>query len=384
MANGGTPTSDPANWDGDVAWATPVDLAQVNGSVLTSTERTLTQQGLETGSRAIAPPALIVSTRAPIGYVAEARTRMAFNQGCRGLSPIHDADCRYFRYQLLSMADQLAAAGQGSTFVELTTEALASTQVIVPPVAAQRVIADFLDRETALIDAIIEKKRRMAVLLEERLRAKAEFAIQSSMTSAEQAPLRYLVTEIDQRLGERGAPALLSVSIHRGVVPRSEMTDKMPRAEELSHYKLCSAGDVVLNRMRAFQGGVGVAQQVGTVSPDYTVFRLGSRVEASYMHHLLRSPWFIGQMTTRLRGIGSSDQGNVRTPRINFADLGLIPVPVPPLDEQRRIGESLTRAAADMEELVARLVSQLDLIQEHRQGLVTAAVTGQLDVAEAV
>ena len=166
--NGGTPTSDPANWDGDIAWATPVDLAQVNGSVLTSTERTLTQRGLETGSRSVAPPALIVSTRAPIGYVAEARAKMAFNQGCRGLSPIDDADSRYFRYQLLSMAEQLTAAGQGSTFVELTTEALASTQVIVPPVAAQRAIADFLDRETARIDALIEKKRRMIQVFEAR------------------------------------------------------------------------------------------------------------------------------------------------------------------------------------------------------------------------
>ena len=68
----------------------------------------------------------------------------------------------------------------------------------------------------------------------------------------------------------------------------------------------------------------------GLVSPDYAVLRPSSRGFAGYLHHLLRSPWFVGQMERLLRGIGSAEQGNVRTPRVNWDDLRTV-VPSPPL-----------------------------------------------------
>ena len=61
--------------------------------------------------------------------------------------------------------------------------------------------------------------------------------------------------------------------------------------------------------MSAYQGAVGRSSEVGIVSPDYLVLRPSSQVESRYLHHLLRSQWFVGQMTSRLRGIGSSDNG---------------------------------------------------------------------------
>lgn len=131
VVNGGTPTSDPDNWDGDVRWATPIDLGRVNGRHLTSTDRTLTTEGLMTGSRSVPAGSLIVSTRAPIGYIAETTATTAFNQGCRGLVPVVELDTRYFRYQLGAITDRLTAAGQGSTFVELSSDALAATEVVV-------------------------------------------------------------------------------------------------------------------------------------------------------------------------------------------------------------------------------------------------------------
>ena len=79
---------------------------------------------------------------------------------------------------------------------------------------------------------------------------------------------------IDVRAGASAAPEdLLSVSIHLGVVPRSSMTDDLPRAEDLSGYKQVRHGDLVVNRMRAFQGAVGLAHVDGLVSPDNLVIR---------------------------------------------------------------------------------------------------------------
>jgi type I restriction enzyme, S subunit len=174
--------------------------------------------------------------------------------------------------------------------------------------------------------------------------------------------VKHLVDEIDERLGDAPAPELLSVSIHQGVVARSSMTDKLPRAEELAAYKCCRSGDIAVNRMRAFQGGLGRVPVDGIVSPDYTVLRPHRDTDTSFLHHLFRSTWFVGEMTARLRGIGNADQGNVRTPRINFTELGGIRVPTPPLDEQTRLATELDRSAAQLEALHSVTTASASLV----------------------
>lgn len=171
IVNGGTPTSDTRNWDGDVAWATPIDLSQTNGKRIESTMRTLSRQGLLSGSRSVPAGSLILSTRAPIGYVSETTTDMAFNQGCRGLVPVIDLDIRYFRYQMIASTQHLDALGNGSTFTELSGDSLASFKIFAPPLPEQRAIADRLDAETARIDTLVSKLQRQLELLTERRQA---------------------------------------------------------------------------------------------------------------------------------------------------------------------------------------------------------------------
>ncbi len=85
-------------------------------------------------------------------------------------------------------------------------------------------------------------------------------------------PLRYCLRSHDERSGDDGLP-LLAVTLSAGVVRRDDLTADEPRAEDLSSYKRCRAGDLVVNRMRAFQGALGVAPCEGLVSPDYLVLR---------------------------------------------------------------------------------------------------------------
>lgn len=162
VVSGGTPTADSSNWGGEVPWATPVDLGRHDGRTVRATERTLTDRGLETGSSLVPERSIILSTRAPIGYVCVNEVAMAFNQGCRGLIPRTNASPEYLRYALLHLRPHLQAAGTGSTFMELSTGSLASMSV---PVVGDRVQQDavvaFLDRETAKIDALIAKQREL-------------------------------------------------------------------------------------------------------------------------------------------------------------------------------------------------------------------------------
>ena len=192
--------------------------------------------------------------------------------------------------------------------------------------------------------------------------------------------IKYQYRVIDQRAGQN-QPPLMAVSIHHGVVRRDTLTDDLPRAEDLSNYKMCEPGDIVLNRMRAFQGAIGISPQRGLVSPDYIVLRPDPDVDSRYLHHLFRSTWFVGEMVSRLRGIGNTENGAVRTPRINPEDFGNIPVVFPPIDEQRRIADFLDAETARIDRLQYAHDRQLAVLAELALSRVSAVVPSKSEVA---
>ena len=294
---------------------------------------------------------------------------------------------RFLKYCLLaeSTRQYLDSRVQSVTrsHQRIRPEILMKLPISAPDLPQQQAIADYLDSETARIDALISKKPQLIRLLEERKTLLAEEAIGILRESEPLVPLKYLVCESDRRYGSGPEPTMLSVSIHRGVTPRDAFFDKESRADNLSSYKKCELGDIVINRMRAFQGGVGVVGHMGVVSPDYTVLQVGSRVSPDYLHYVMRSSWFVSEMTRRLRGIGATDQVQVRTPRINFADLGLIRVPVPPREKQDELFFDLANQEAHLTQAVDLQTRQIGLLAERRQALITAIVTGEMSVPSA-
>ena len=296
------------------------------------------------------------------------------------------ADTRYLNYYLSSRQhlDAVAAIARGGTRERISRDQLGYVPVPIPAMSTQRTIADYLDCETARIDALIEKKRRMVELLEERRGSARETLVAEGWRAGEVLRLGYLLSEIDDRLGPAPPPPLLSVSIHHGVIPFAQANpEREPRADDLEHYKRCRRGDIVLNRMRAFQGGIGRAMEDGIVSPDYAVLRPTVRGFAGYLNHLLRSPWFVGEMEALLRGIGGVDQGNVRTPRVNWDDLRTVVVPSPPPDTQVALAERLDLELTKTSKTQQVVERQVALLQERRQALISAAVTGEFDITAA-
>ena len=288
-------------------------------------------------------------------------------------------DPRYLSWWVTAdtFVEEVVARSVGVSYPAINASELGQLPVRLPALAEQRAIADYLDAETARIDTLISKKRRLIDLLTERRTTAAEDALAVLRESETSIPLKYLVHESNIRCGTAQESGLLSVSIHHGVVPKSLESSNQTASEDLTTYKLCHPGDIVVNRMRAFQGGLGVSSQRGIVSPDYTVLRVGSRASPRYLHFLMRSSWFVSEMTRRLRGIGATDQGQVRTPRINFADMGLIEVPVPSRDKQDELATDLTRQEAQLTQLVDLQQTQVALLAESRQALITSAVTGE-------
>lgn len=187
--------------------------------------------------------------------------------------------------------------------------------------------------------------------------------------------LKTFCTERDVRAGSCTLP-LLSVSIHKGVVPRSSVTDDLSRAEDLSNYKICERRDLVLNRMRAFQGAVGLAPMRGLVSPDYSVISVDTSAIPEYVSYLVRSAKFVAMMIERIRGIGSTELGSVRTPRINVEDLMDLSVELPGLAEQRRIADFLDDQVARIDSIIAVRGAQRALIDQSKLDLASATLIG--------
>ena len=290
---------------------------------------------------------------------------------------------RFLKYLLESRYAKITfkLAAPGVTRVGLSRNTIRYFRVPTPPPDEATAIADYLDRETAQIDAFIAKSEHLITLLAERRAAVAEQAFAQHVGIGRR--LKPYLPEVDVRAGAEWTDLpLLSVSIAWGVRRRDEVTDDEPAAEDLSNYKVADRGDLVLNRMRAFQGALGVAPERGMVSPDYAVLRTIDGVDPVWVASVMKTDKFVGEMTQRLKGIGSTESGAVRTPRINVSDLGAILLDVPVKEEQRMSVANVVARTSRISGAIVATERSIALARERRVALISAAVTGQLRVPE--
>ncbi len=154
--NGGTPSTNiPEYWDGGIQWITPKDMGKSKDMYVSHCERTISQEGVEHSSTKVLPErSVIVSSRAPIGYVAINEVPMATNQGCKGFVLGKEIYPEFLYYFLLSSTDLLNKLGTGATFKEVSGKKLAGIELPFPSLPEQQRIVDILDREFAKIDTL--------------------------------------------------------------------------------------------------------------------------------------------------------------------------------------------------------------------------------------
>lgn len=382
LGTGHTPSrSVEAYWDPaecTIPWLTLADVWQLRDgsvSVVHETKEKISPLGLANSAAVRHPAGTVAFSRtASVGFSCILGVDMATSQDFVTWTCGPKLDPRYLLWVLRGERDDILRRTQGSTHKTIYMPDIEQLTIPLPSFDEQRRIVEYLDAETAQIDAVVQRKRTVSELLMELRASVVEEELREALVSASRVRFGYRAHEVDERAGARTELPLLSVSIHHGVVPRSTLTDKEPRAEELDAYKRCAPGDLALNRLRAFQGGVGVVPLEGLVSPDYTVLRPSARADSLFLHYLMRSKWFVGEMTSRLRGIGDPGQGNVRTPRVNWSDLRLIEIPDLSLDDQRSLAGSISARMALLSDATGRLERQLALLHEHRHSLISDAV----------
>ena len=161
---GGTPdTKDASFWEpAEHCWTTPKDLSGISAPVLLKTERRLSAKGIAKISSGLLPVGtLLMSSRAPIGYLAIVQTPMAINQGYIAMPPGSTLPPLYMLYWCRQNMDTIKSHANGSTFMEISKKAFRPLPALVPPA---EVLAQFVAVIGALFDRLVENEKQAQTL----------------------------------------------------------------------------------------------------------------------------------------------------------------------------------------------------------------------------
>lgn len=275
----------------------------------------------------------------------------------------------------------------------------ASIPIIVPDLTTQRQIADFLDRETARIDLLIEKKQRMVEMMSSKRQTLISSAITGVSSPLERNNHKHewfsdlpttwrlaRVKDVTFRISD--GPHISPDYVDEGVPFISARNIKSDRWElddakyisdelfaELSRKVRPVRGDVLYTK----GGTTGVARYVD-LDFDFQIWvhvallKIRPRViDARYLAHALNSPGCYEQSQLLTRGATNNDLGLGRIASISF--------PLPPRNEQEEIVSDLEASLAELDRSASLVSDSITRLREYRSALITAAVTGQIDPA---
>ncbi|WBX93729.1 restriction endonuclease subunit S [Pseudoxanthomonas mexicana] len=363
IVNGGTPRSDVAEyWDGDVQWLTPKDMGQMRSREIASTPRTLTQAGLQNSSaRQVPENSIILSTRAPIGHLAINKQPMAFNQGCRGIVPGDHLDHHFLYYFLLANRTELDELGTGATFKELSTGALRSFEIPLPPLDEQTRIVAKLDQAFVALD---------------RARANAE----ANLEAAAKLPETWLQELFE---GSEAWPthtlADLCENLDRLRVPITK-SDREPG--DIPYYGASGVVDHVKGHL--FDEDLLLVSEDGAnlLARTYPIaFSISGKAWVNNHAHVLRFSDSTTQEFVRLYLNSISLKPYVTgmaQPKLNQAALNGIPVPMPAVDVRAEIVRKAHQISAEAARAADNYIAQSADIAALRQSMLQAAFSGQL------
>ncbi|MCL4818151.1 MAG: restriction endonuclease subunit S [Vicinamibacteria bacterium] len=411
---GATPDkSRPDFWDGYIPWVSPKDMKRPR---LADAEDHVSERALSGSALSMIPPrAVLIVVRGMILAhsfpVATTDGPLTINQDMKALLPGPEVDAEYLARVLTGVADVFVALADESAHGTRKIESAVLSRFVLPlpPPDDQSAVSQFLDRETARLDALVAKKRALV----ERLREKRTALISRTVTRGlppEAARAAGLAPH--PNLKPSGIPWLGNVPEHWSAVPLRRaalvldckhrtvefVDDGVPVASirevhgfevdlsaakmttEEEHRDLCEGGrrplvgDIIYSR----NATVGDAALVATterfsMGQDVCLLRPLGHL-SRFLVHALRSQPVREQVESLM--IGSTFR------RINVSQINAFLVPLPPVPEQQAIAEYLDRETARIDRLVEKVEAATLRLQEYRQALITAAVTGKIDVRD--
>jgi type I restriction enzyme S subunit len=352
IVGGSTPKSGTAEfWDGQIPWATPKDLSDLNGKFIDDTPRKISQSGLNSCSSELLPPnSVLFSSRAPIGHVAINTVPMATNQGFKSFVPKPKIDASYLYWWLKCHRSDLERLGNGATFKEVSKTVVERIEIPLPPLEDQKRIAAILDQADG-----IRRKRQHAI---ERLNQLGQ-AIFHEMF------LDYIEnSDTHASLGDISSPKQ-----HKTIPSSALIPDGYPvygANGQIGYYSEYTHRErtIAITCRGATCGTINISPQTCYITGNAMALdKLDiKRVNLEYLAFALK-----------FRGLGDVISGSAQ-PQITRGPLQAVRVPIPPLDRQKYFSEKIQHIG----DVVEILNKHFSLVSANFQSLQHRAFTGQL------
>ena len=313
------------------------------------------------------------------------------------IRPVPGVDGRYLARQFaaIGVRDQFHVAANGITRFGLGGNAIRGSLFAVPPTDEQRAIADFLDRETAKIDALVARKERLIELLQEKRTALITRAVtrgldpnvpmkDSGVEWLSEIPAHWEVRQGRYLYRALNLPPQVEDAVVTAYRDGQVTLRSNRRAEGYTFaiqevgYQHVRAGDLVIQGMDAFAGAIGVSDSSGKCSPEYLVLEsLIKGADNRYFAAALRL------MAQRRYILVVCNAVRERAPRFRAPEFRNVFLPKPPEAEQQLISDTIDRETAEIDKLTVKIRDAIIRLKELRTALISAAVTGKIDVREA-
>lgn len=378
-------------------WVRPEDIKEDTEKVCGT--KYLTELGWKT-QRKVAKNSVLLCCIGTIGKAGYASKTITTNQQITAVS--FKDNSKYNYYLLLAARNELEQMATGNVVKILNSERLGQLSIPKVDLYQANQIANFLDHETAQIDTLIEKQKTLIQLLKEKRQAVISHAVtkglnpdapmkDSGVEWLGEVPEHWVVAQFKfntlvmqtgpfgsqlhaEEYIEDGIPLINPAHMIDGeIVPDSRVTVDETTQERLERHKL-SEGDIIFAR-RGELGRCAIVHKhqegwiCGTGSLRAT---LNDKLISEYAYLLIASDGLISELSLESKG-STMDNLNTET-------LGRVRMPVPPRNEQNKIISHVSQVFGKYKVLIGNAERAIQLMQERRTALISAAVTGKIDV----
>ena len=297
---------------------------------------------------------------------------------------------KFYVSDLLEEAVTTESYGSVISFIKLDN--LKNFYVVFPSIAEQTKIANFLDDKCSKIDKAIELNKRAIDELEEYRTSLVSRMIKGHNKKCDfkDSNINYLgkipgdwkltrlghVFYIKKDIAGKEGYDVLSIT-QSGIKIKNIEGNEGQLASDYSKYQLVKINDFAMNHMDLLTGWVDCSKYYGVTSPDYRVFNFIDELKYDRQYYLFMMQLFYKEKVFYGFGQGVSNLGRWRLPKDNF--LNMI-IPVPPIEEQKRIGQYLSNFNNLIKKDILIRQKYIEQLEEYKKSLIYEAVTGKIEV----
>lgn len=256
----------------------------------------------------------------------------------------------------------------------------------------QKLIVSFVNTKTAQIDEAIVIKEKQISLLKERKQILIQQAVTKGLDSSvpmkdsgsawignipehwNMKRVKNIFRMVMEPSEKNNNHELLSVYTDIGVKPRKELEDRGNKASTTDGYWFVKKGDIVVNKLLAWMGAIGISEYDGVTSPAYDILRPKLPINGYFYHYLFRADFCSSELKRHSRGIM-----DMRL-RLYFDKFGVVEVPYPPVCEQDEIISYLEMKMSEIDKGIDQLILQIEKLKEYKTTLINSVITGKIKI----